>query len=68
MVLFKLLQDDGKEMSPEKILIYQEPMTGKPKKKNRTIGGGGEGDGGGCGGSGGNGGSNSSSRGSSPYF
>jgi hypothetical protein len=65
---FKLLQDDGKEMSPEEILIYQEPTTEKPKKKYRTIGGGGEGDGGSCGGSGGVGGSNSSSRGSGPHF
>jgi hypothetical protein len=34
---FKLLQDDGKEMFPEEILICQEPTTGKPKRKYRTI-------------------------------
>jgi hypothetical protein len=38
---FKLLQDDGKEMSPKEILIYQEPMLGKPKRKYRTISHGG---------------------------
>jgi hypothetical protein len=39
--LFKLLQDDGKEMSPEEILTYKEPTTGKPKRKYRTISHGG---------------------------
>jgi hypothetical protein len=34
---FKLLQDDSKEMTPEEILIYQEPTLGKPKRKYRTI-------------------------------
>jgi hypothetical protein len=35
------MQDDGKEMSPEEILIYQEPTLGKPKRKYRTISHGG---------------------------
>jgi hypothetical protein len=60
--------DDGKEMSPEEILKYQEPRTGKPKKKYRTIGRGSKGDGGGCGGSGGVGGSDSGSHGGGPHF
>jgi len=34
---FKLLQDDGKEMTPDKIRQYMEPSKGKPKKKYRTI-------------------------------
>ncbi len=57
---FKLLQDDGKEMSPKEILKYQEPMMGKPKKKYRMIGEGGEGDG--------VGGSDSGGRGGGPHF
>ncbi len=38
---FKLLQDDGKEMTPNKIRQYLEPSKGKPKKKYKTISHGG---------------------------
>jgi hypothetical protein len=38
---FMLLQDDGKQMSPEEIRIYQEPTMGKPKRKYRMISHGG---------------------------
>jgi hypothetical protein len=34
---FQLLQDDGKEMTTEEYAIYQEPPTGRPKKKYKTI-------------------------------
>jgi hypothetical protein len=38
---FKLLQDDGKEMTPDEICQYMEPLKGKPKKTYRTISHGG---------------------------
>jgi hypothetical protein len=31
------MQDDGNKMSPEEILINQEPTRGKPKRKYRTM-------------------------------
>jgi hypothetical protein len=39
---FQLLQDDGKEMTHEKVIQYLEPMKGKkPKKKYKNIAHGG---------------------------
>jgi hypothetical protein len=34
---FQLLQNDGEEMTTEEYAIYQEPPTGRPKKKYKMI-------------------------------